>query len=80
MRLFDPLTEPLTESRRHQYAALSGAITLANFLAAAMFVIGSILFFEPETTEAGTWMFLIGSILFAIAPTLALVREINARR
>lgn len=45
-----------------------------------MFVIGSILFFEPVTTYAGTWMFLIGSILFAIAPTLALASEINARR
>jgi len=41
-----------------------------------MFVIGSILFFEPETTTAATWLFLIGSIFFGLRPTITMIREI----
>jgi len=52
------------------------AYTLVDFLAAAMFVIGSILFFEPETTTAATWLFLIGSIFFGLRPTITMIREI----
>ena len=41
-----------------------------------MFVIGSLLFFKAETTYVGTWLFLIGSVLFSLRPGVKLFREI----
>ena len=38
--------------------------------------IGSILFFNEATTYLGTWLFLIGSVLFGMRPTIKLIREI----
>ena len=53
---------------------------LVDFLAALMFIVGSILFFLASTTFAATWLFLIGSVFFAVKPTLKLVREIHLLR
>ena len=53
------------------------AYTLVDFLAATFFIIGSVFFFDEKLMTAGTWLFLIGSILFATKPTLRLLREIQ---
>ncbi|AXS42617.1 hypothetical protein D1F64_13785 [Breoghania sp. L-A4] len=51
--------------------------TLVEFLAAVAFIIGSIFFFYESLMFAGTWLFLIGSILFGIRPAIRLVMEIR---
>lgn len=49
--------------------------TIVEFLAALIFIVGSVLFFFPILVYAGTWLFLIGSILFAVRPTIWLMLE-----
>ena len=46
-----------------------------DFLAALCFVIGSALFFSEQTKTAGTWLFLIGSVLFLVRPFIHVVRD-----
>tara|TARA_A100001391_G_scaffold21380_3_gene11821 strand:+ start:6084 stop:6284 length:201 start_codon:yes stop_codon:yes gene_type:complete len=56
------------------------AYTINDVGAAALFVAGSILFFKESTTYAGTWMFLIGSMMFGLRPMIRLMREIKLIR
>lgn len=51
--------------------------TLVEFLAAVSFIIGSIFFFYPGLVYAGTWLFVIGSVLFAVRPTVRLALELH---
>jgi len=51
--------------------------TIVEFLAAAAFVVGSIFFFYDSLIYAGTWLFLIGSILFAVRPSIRLLLELR---
>ena len=62
--------------RRH-FAAYEIAYTFVDFLAAILFVIGSIMFFSESWVYTGTWLFLIGSVCFALKPTIRLVRELR---
>lgn len=54
--------------------------TLVEFLAALLFIIGSVFFFYDSLLFAGTWLFLIGSILFAVRPTIRLALELHLAR
>lgn len=76
MKLFDP--DNYTGSERHKqiYAWSEIAYTIVDFSAAALFVVGSALFFSSSTTYAATWLFVVGSVLFGFRPTIKLVREI----
>lgn len=76
MKLFDP--DNYTGSERHKriYARSEIAYTLVDFTAAALFLVGSALFFSESTTYAATWMFVVGSVLFGLRPTIKLIREI----
>lgn len=80
MSLFNP--ENSTRSLRHKriYARYEIAYTVVDVSAALLFVVGSILFFSPKTTDIGTWFFLIGSIFFGLRPTIKLVREFTYLR
>ncbi|WP_298815120.1 YrhK family protein [uncultured Roseibium sp.] len=51
--------------------------TIVEFLAAVLFVIGSIFFFYERLVFAGTWLFLIGSVFFAVRPTIRLLLELR---
>ncbi|WMS41044.1 YrhK family protein [Acuticoccus sp. MNP-M23] len=75
-RLFEPHGTTMPPRQRRLYAAFEIAYTLAEFSAATAFIAGSVLFFYPDLETAGTWMFLIGSVLFALKPTLRLVKEL----
>ena len=66
-----------TDRQRRIYAAFEIAYTFVDFAAAICFVIGSVMFFFEEWQTPGTWLFLIGSILFALKPTLRLARELK---
>ncbi len=73
-----------TEQQRAQYrrthAIYQWLHLLVDFTAATLFVIGSILFLNPGLERAGSWLFLIGSIFFAMKPTVRLLRFLHLRR
>lgn len=62
---------------RRRYEILS---IINDALIAVWFIIGSILFFSPETSTTGTWMFLIGSVQLLCRPVIRLVRHVHVRR
>lgn len=56
-------------------------VSIANdSLIALWFIIGSILFFSPDTTTAGTWLFLIGSVQLLVRPVIRLTRLVHLQR
>lgn len=65
------------EAQRRVYAAFEIAYTIVDVLAAVLFIIGSVMFFYDSLMTAGTWMFLIGSVCFAMKPVLRLIREMR---
>ncbi|WP_420861225.1 YrhK family protein [Algirhabdus cladophorae] len=75
MRMFHPENHNKTPQHQHLYAQTELAYTVVDFAAAALFVIGSIMFFYEATTYFGTWLFVIGSVLFGLRPTIKLYRE-----
>lgn len=77
MRIFDPDNHTKSESHKRLYAICELAYTLVDFSAAVLFVIGSLLFFDESTTYFGTWLFVVGSVLFGLRPTIKLYREIG---
>ncbi|SDE86085.1 YrhK-like protein [Paracoccus isoporae] len=72
---FRPDLNARSEEAKQFYAKVEFAYTLANFIAAIMFLIGSAMAFWPSTGTVSTWMFIFGSIVFAIKPTLNAWRE-----
>lgn len=62
---------------RGRYEVLS---IVNDILIAVWFTIGSILFFFPGTTTAGTWLFLLGSLQLLIRPAIRLTRRIHLVR
>ncbi len=74
--LFSPDNHTRSERHKKIYAYCELAYTVVDFSAAALFVIGSILFFNDATVFVGTWLFLIGSIFFGLRPTIKLFREV----
>jgi len=53
---------------------------VVDFLAGLTFLIGSVLFFWPETETPGVWLFVVGSILFMVKPSLRLAHMLHDRR
>ena len=80
MRGFDP--RRATASPRH--AEISGRYenlyTLVEFAAAVAFIVGSAFFFYRDLALAADWMFLAGSILFAVRPTVAVAQQVHLSR
>lgn len=62
---------------RRVYAIYELIYTAVDFSAAVCFVIGSVLYLFDDWTRVGTYLFIVGSILFATKPTLRLMREIK---
>jgi hypothetical protein len=54
--------------------------TSVDFGAALCFVAGSVCFFFASLTTPADWLFLVGSILFAIKPTIDLFASAHLRR
>jgi hypothetical protein len=80
MKLFHPDNRTRSEEHKRIYAIHELAYTINDVGAAALFVVGSILFFNEATTYAGTWLFLVGSVMFGLRPMIKLVREIRYLR
>ncbi|SKA30754.1 YrhK family protein [Consotaella salsifontis] len=77
MKLFKPDNPTKSSETKDIYAAYEIAYTIVDFAAAMAFLVGSILFFKDSTQTAGTWLFVIGSILFGLKPTLRIARELH---
>ncbi len=77
---FDPVSAHRSERLRNVYAVYELLYTIADFGAAVLFLVGSILFFDEATTYVATWLFVFGSMLFCIKPTLRLIREVHLWR
>ena len=77
MQLFHP--EARTRSAKHKriYAYYELWYTVVDFMAAIAFLIGSVLFFWEATQTEATWLFVIGSVCFALKPSIRLAREIR---
>ncbi len=56
------------------------ASILNDIMIGIWFVIGSFLFLSPATTEAGTWLFIIGSMQMLVRPGIRLTRRVHLRR
>lgn len=76
MQMFKDKRHVSAETQR-LYAVFELLHTLADFVAAFSFLIGSILFLWNETEAAAIWLFIVGSVFFCLKPTLKLVREIK---
>lgn len=75
--LFDPNAHKKSAAHSKIYAWTEILRTLVDFLAALLFLIGSFLFFDESTTYVGTWLFVVGSVLFGLRPTIKLYRELR---
>ncbi|PVA10130.1 hypothetical protein DC366_10785 [Pelagivirga sediminicola] len=75
MRLFQHRNRQHSAESRRIYALYEIAYTVVDFAAATSFVIGSLLFFWKEYETPAIWLFLIGSICFALKPTIRMARE-----
>ena len=80
MKLFDHGLRSATASHAELVRKYELYRTVVEFLAALMFIIGSVFFFYDSLLYAGTWPFLIGSILFAVRPTIRLLLELHLAR
>ena len=75
--LFERNIRDQSSGHRRIYAMFELFYTVIDFAAAFLFIAGSILFFSEAWTYTGTWLFLIGSVFFAMKPALRLIRELK---
>lgn len=80
MTLFHPSNPDTSDQARRTYALFELARTGVDFLAAMLFLIGSILFFWNAFETVAVWFFVVGSLCFALKPTLKLWRELRLVR
>lgn len=80
MRGFDPRRNTATPRHAEIAGRYQNVYTLVEFAAAIAFIVGSVFFFYRNLTLAADWMFLAGSILFAVRPTVAVAQQVHLSR
>ena len=80
MRLLDPHLADLTPAHVALFWRYQVVRTLVDFGAATCFVIGSVCFFFASTATVADWLFLVGSVLFALKPTIDVARSAHLKR
>ncbi|WP_376877272.1 YrhK family protein [Albirhodobacter sp. R86504] len=80
MKLFEASSADHSPEQRRFVAMTEICYTIVDFSAALCFIVGSMFFFYDSLQNAGTWLFLIGSLFFAAKPTIRLWREIKLLR
>jgi hypothetical protein len=80
VKLLDPLLNDLSPRHLEIYWRYQVVRTAVDFGAAICFVIGSAFFFFASLTTEADWLFLVGSLLFAVKPTIDMVRSGHLRR
>ncbi|MBX2805992.1 MAG: YrhK family protein [Hyphomicrobiales bacterium] len=73
--MFKPKLFAATSQHTRIYGFLERVYTVVDLMAAMFFLIGSISYFYPDLVYVGTWMFVIGSLLFALRPAVRFLRE-----
>lgn len=76
-RLFDIRSRTASKDHAEIVRCYELYRTLVEFLAALAFIVGSIFFFYESLIYAGTWLFLVGSVLFAVRPSIRLLLELR---
>lgn len=69
-----------TRNHERVYGRYEKLYTLNDFIAAAFFVAGSVMFFYSSLQTPATWFFVVGSISFMLRPTIKLIRELHLAR
>lgn len=77
MTLFHPDNRNKSDHHKRIHRAFQIGYELVSFSAAVCFVVGSAFYFYESLHSAGTWLFLIGSVLFALKPVISLARELR---
>lgn len=69
-------------TRKHGkvYGQYQSVYDTVDLLAAIAFVVGSALFFSEKTQTTATWLFLIGSVFFAVRPMIHVARDFHMAR
>lgn len=80
VKLLDPLLSDLTPHHLAVYWQYQVVRTIVDFGAAACFVVGSAFFFFASLALEADWLFLVGSVLFALKPTIDVVRSMHLNR
>lgn len=80
MQIFHPQNNSASPEHERIYAIYEVWYTAVDFLAASLFLVGSVMFFWSSTQMPATWLFVIGSLCFALKPTLRLMRELTYLR
>lgn len=80
MPLFHHENRQASPEAKAFYARVEIAYKIVDFSAAALFLVGSFLFFSEATQTLATWLFVLGSAAFAMKPTLRLWREVKLYR
>ncbi|MEI4232249.1 YrhK family protein [Roseovarius sp. D22-M7] len=78
--LFDHRNRTRNADTRRVYAAYEIAHTVADFIAAISFLVGSVLFLWPVYETSAIWFFIVGSFFFCLKPSLRLAREVQLWR
>ena len=77
MAFFQQDSATRTPRQRKLYAIYELAYTIIDAAAALLFLAGSILFFYQSMQNPAIWLFVIGSVCFALKPVLRVVREFH---
>ncbi|MDO9408297.1 YrhK family protein [Patulibacter sp.] len=80
MKLLHPSLADLTPRHVELFWRYQVVRTGVDFSAAMCFLVGSAFFFFASLSRPADWLFLVGSILFAVKPTIDLVRSAHLRR
>ena len=80
MRLLDPALKDLSPRHLELWWRYQVVRTAVDFGAAMCFVLGSAFFFFSSLTTDADWLFLSGSILFAVKPTIDMIGSLHLRR
>jgi len=77
---FDP--QYINASRRHAviYSRYQQAYALVDSGAAVAFIVGSVFFLDESKKLAAAWLFVVGSVLFALVPSITVLQALHLDR
>ncbi|MDO6523210.1 YrhK family protein [Shimia thalassica] len=75
--MFKPHLHTATPRHAEVYGFYEKVYTVIDLCAGLTFLVGSILFLWESTTHFATWLFIIGSAMFAARPLSRFLREFH---
>ena len=77
LTFFNPDNRTRSDRHRRIYAIYEVIYTLVDFLAALLFLVGSVMFFYASLENPAIWCFVIGSLFFMMKPSIRVIREFH---